>query len=1188
MNEPPTSPVLRQLRRDGDAYRFLLSEGDLAVLLIADTVEDCNDAACRLLGRSRKALLGFPPLELSPETQPDGSDSATGARQRMESALAGLPQWSEWRFRRGDGTTVDTLVHVEAVRVDGARRLMLRVRDISDLQRAEVALAETELRLKQILDNSTRAVVFAKDLAGRYLFVNHAFERLAGRPQSEIVGRTTGEIFANEFAAQLRRNDQKVIRKRRALEFEEQVPVNGEPRTMLGTKFPLFDRGGEPYAVCGISTDITDRKRAEESMRRAAIAVSTAEGEGVFRELTRSLAAILGVDIAFIALPVPEDRCRLRMLAFHVDGRTIEHFEYSLAGTPCETVIGREYRVYPSGLQALFPMDEDFQRMGAESYAGHPLNDAHGQPLGLISVVSRRPLSNPGLVESMLKIFAARVVTEIERMRSDEALRASQEQYLAIFAASADGLALLDADGRIVDANPAFTALYGFSLEELLGTSPKDLVAPESGEVCDRILAAPTDPVTFTGECRALRRGGEPFDVELRGVPMHYRGRPHRLVIVRDITERKTGERALRRSEDRMRATVEAALDPIVIMDADGNIVEFNPAAESAFGHARSAVIGRSLAEVLIPERLRDAHTHGLLRYRESGHGPYIGKRIEVSAIRSDGSEFPVELAIDVAEGPEGKLFVGYLRDITERRRADAALRTSESQYRAVFNAWADALVLRDAEFRIVDVNQTYETFTGRSRDEVLGIDRVLANPPGVDERVKALHGRVLAGEPIQLETQILHVDGTARDLELRGVPIRHQGRPHVLYIGRDITERKRAESERLALEAQLRQAQKMEAIGHLTGGIAHDFNNILTSILGYLVLAIELEVDRPGSKVTRYLEQAQRASQRARDLIQQMLTFSRGQRGDREPVLLPTLIEDSNGLLHSTLSSSVELEIRMQRDLPATLADPVQIEQVLLNLCINARDAMSGAGRIGVAVGTSTHEGRPCSSCRQPVRGRFVELAVQDSGPGIASEVLDRMFEPFFTTKEVGKGSGMGLSMVHGIIHQHGGHVLVDSTPGHGATFRVLFVPLADQPAAETVTATRGNKPARRTQLEGRVLVVDDETMVGEFMAELLSSWGLAVTVKASPVEAERWFADNPDRVDLVVTDQTMPRLTGLELACRLTTERPELPVILYTGYGEDITAEQMTCNGVVALVKKPVEPSRLLELLRAHLPHA
>jgi CheY-like chemotaxis protein len=340
---------------------------------------------------------------------------------------------------------------------------------------------------------------------------------------------------------------------------------------------------------------------------------------------------------------------------------------------------------------------------------------------------------------------------------------------------------------------------------------------------------------------------------------------------------------------------------------------------------------------------------------------------------------------------------------------------------------------------------------------------------------------------------------------------------------------------------------------------------------------------------VTRYLEQARLASSRARDLIQKMLTFSRGTRSEMRPLSLAPVVKESIKLLRPTLPSTLELKTQLESDLPAVRADAGQIGQVLLNLCINARDATPGnSGTIRLGLRCVEDLESTCSSCRQRVeRATFLELSVQDSGTGIAQPVLDRMFEPFFSTKETGKGSGMGLATVHGIVHEHGGHILVDTAVGRGSVFRVLLPVLPQQAStAKPERAMRGVSGRPQERFTGSVLVVEDEELVAEFMSDLLQSWGLAVVVKHNPAEAEALLADGNAYFDLVVTDYTMPGGTGLELACRLSANRHELPIILYTGYGEDVSDEDLRRCGVRALLKKPIEPAAFLAVLRGCLP--
>src|SRR5262245_41385555 len=354
--------------------------------------------------------------------------------------------------------------------------------DHSQLERDLARLRETEITLQQILDNTTTVRVFAKDLDGRYLFVNRAFEQHAGRPRSEIVGRTMAEIAPPGIVEGLRANDRRVIESGRALEAEEANVIRGEPRTMLANKFPLIGPDGRPYAVCGISIDITERKRFAEALHRAALAVSSAGGPQVFEGLARALAEALDVDAVMIAVFTGEDRARMRTLATWLDGRSLRSFEYDLAKTPCAGVVGREFRFVGQGVQPEFAPGTMFQSLGFDSYAAYALNDAAGNQLGLIAALDRGPMTNRELAEALLKIFAARAAAELERARAEEALRHSEASYRSIFEASEDPIFVHDWDtGRILDVSPKAAEVYGYSREEMRRLSLGEVSANEPG-----------------------------------------------------------------------------------------------------------------------------------------------------------------------------------------------------------------------------------------------------------------------------------------------------------------------------------------------------------------------------------------------------------------------------------------------------------------------------------------------------------------------------------------------------------------------------------------------------------------------------------------------------------------------------------------------------------------------------------
>jgi nitrogen-specific signal transduction histidine kinase/CheY-like chemotaxis protein len=383
-------------------------------------------------------------------------------------------------------------------------------------------------------------------------------------------------------------------------------------------------------------------------------------------------------------------------------------------------------------------------------------------------------------------------------------------------------------------------------------------------------------------------------------------------------------------------------------------------------------------------------------------------------------------------------------------------------------------------------------------------------------------------------------------------------------------------------VRSRMRQGQKLEAIGQLTGGIAHDFNNILASVMGYVVLAEERVTDAGDTRTVDYLGQALASCRRARDLIQQMLTFSRGGRGEPRALSLAGVVRDALPMLRSALPSTLAIEVDCDDRVPAVWIDEVQAHQVLLNLAINARDAMPGGGALRIGVVQTDVRDAACASCRVSVSGTFVELRVNDSGHGMEPALMERIFDPFFTTKAPGKGTGMGLSMVHGIVHEHRGHIVVESQPGQGCTFRILLPAIAAAPAASAQAAAR---PVTRAQLSGRVLLVDDEPSVLAVMRETLRSWGLDVDDFSSAEAAEAGFVRDPARHDLLITDHAMPLVTGIELAARLRAHRPGLPWLLCTGYADATTVARARSGGATAVLRKPTERSDLRAAIEAAL---
>ncbi|MCF6337576.1 MAG: PAS domain S-box protein [Gammaproteobacteria bacterium] len=410
------------------------------------------------------------------------------------------------------------------------------------------------------------------------------------------------------------------------------------------------------------------------------------------------------------------------------------------------------------------------------------------------------------------------------------------------------------------------------------------------------------------------------------------------------------------------------------------------------------------------------------------------------------------------------------------------------------------------------------------------------------------------------------------------------------VYI-QDVSEYKRLKLEHQRMEKQVQQAQKMDAIGQLTAGIAHDFNNILASINGYTDLALTRCVGEGQEKLQEYLEQVYKAGERARDLIQQMMAYSRNNEADMTDLDPRPLIRETVKMLHSTLPASLQLTFDSPPDdehININM-EPVQLQQMVMNLCVNARDAMHGKGRLDLRLEIIHHQcPLECTSCHETIQGDYVALSVRDSGDGMAPDVLAHLFEPFFTTKDVGEGTGLGLSVVHGIMHDHQGHILVESQAGQGAVFYLLFPRLTEDAVTEHTQVAIAHKPTESsdapsvtTVVGKRILVVDDEPSVLGFLQAWLKRKGFEVQAYGDSHEAWNYFETHQDEVDLLITDQTMPGITGRELIQKVLTLQPRLPTVLCSGYTDQISAEQTAKLGIRHFAEKPFDHKKLLGVI-------
>lgn len=684
----------------------------------------------------------------------------------------------------------------------------------------------------------------------------------------------------------------------------------------------------------------------------------------------------------------------------------------------------------------------------------------------------------------------------------------------------------------------------------------------------------------------------------------------------------KAAETALLQSQERNRAIVDTALDGVITIDSTGIVTDWNAQATAIFGWSREEALGRALVEMIIPERDRQSYEQGIREFLRTGTGAILNRRVEVAAHHRDGWELPVELAVSPAKIGDAYIFSAFIRDITDRRRAERRL---ASQY-AVTRVLAESATLEEAVPKIIQaigVSLEWELGVFWRMDKAKGVLRcldqwqmpslqaepfILATWEYVFARGEGLPGRIWASGKSAWVTDVA-VDSSfprrevAREVGLHGAfgfPVRvgseiegvielfsrqvQQPDDELLKMVEDIGlkigqfgEGARAERVLRETEAQLRQAQKMEAVGRLAGGVAHDFNNLLTVIRGYS----ELLLSRLPSAdpMRKDMEEIKKAADRATGLTRQLLAFSRRQFIAAKVLDLNALVANMDGMLRRLLGEDiVELCAELDSQVGAIKADPGQIEQVIMNLAVNARDAMPKGGRLTIETKNVTIGTGGCQDAVGVEPGSYVRLAVCDTGHGMDAEIQSHLFEPFFTTKEQGKGTGLGLSTAYGIVKQSGGSIIVESTLGQGTAFRIYF-PRVEQEVQGLAGVIDTSEPVHGRET---ILLVEDEPSVRGLVHETLRLHGYTVLEARHGIEALLTGTRYGGPIHLLLTDVVMPQMSGPEVAEKLLIVRPGIKVLYMSGYPDHPVFDQGGVSREASFLAKPFSPNVLAKKVR------
>ncbi|MEN3304143.1 MAG: hypothetical protein V7603_345 [Micromonosporaceae bacterium] len=764
------------------------------------------------------------------------------------------------------------------------------------------------------------------------------------------------------------------------------------------------------------------------------------------------------------------------------------------------------------------------------------------------------------------------------------AVLAERRELAAIVQSSHDAIMGKTLDGVITSWNAGAERLYGYRAAAVIGRHADLLVPPDqrahealtlrriaNGE---RVEQYDTERIRVDGSVVTVARTVSPITDptgHIVGVAS----------VSRDVSERQ-------RAEVKFRGLLEAAPDAIVGVNRHGRIELVNAQAERLFGYARDELLGQPV-EMLVPEYARGLHPGHRRRYSAQPQPRPMGAGMQLAGRRKDGSQFPAEISLSAIQTEDGVLVSAAIRDVSERTRA-------EVKVRGLLEAAPDAIVGVTPDGAITLVNAQAERLFGYHRDELLGQPIEILVPDRVRQQHPAHRSGYFAhpqprpmGAGMQLAAR--RKDGTEFPAEISLSALDTEDGPVVSAAIRDVTERLevQAERERLKtaaererLEAQLHQSQRLESLGQLAGGVAHDFNNLLAVMLNYTTFIAEEITNAAAQDGERWrqvchdIAQVQRAGERATELTHQLLAFGRREVVRPQVLNLNTVVAEIDTLLRRTLGEHIQLHTTLTPDLWPVLADPGQLEQVLVNLAVNARDAMSDGGTLSIDTTNLTIDGTTSAHPSLPA-GRHVKLRVADTGTGMPPEIAERVFEPFFTTKPKGEGSGLGLATVYGIITQAGGHAQIRSSPGAGTAFTALLPATDRQPHSIT-------QPTRRHRGHGgeTILVVEDEPALREVTRRILTRNGYHVLTAGNGPEALKTAEHTTEQIHLLLTDVIMPHMLGKELATTIRDLRPNIRVLYMSGYAQPVLASQGTLDPGVTLVEKPFSEPTLLDKIR------
>jgi two-component system cell cycle sensor histidine kinase/response regulator CckA len=1026
---------------------------------------------------------------------------------------------------------LSTFANQAAMAIENARLYEQAQQEITERKRAIEALRQSEERYRRLVELSFNAIAVHRE--GKIVYINAAGAELLGASNpEEIVGKPILDFVHPDSLEIAKARVLQTMEGRLAPLIEEKlIRLDGTSVDAEVLAIPITYQGQSAVQV--VVRDVTERKQAEEAYRV------------LVEHSLQGLAILQGNSVVFANPAITE-----------VLGYTIEEL-MSLSPEEMRAVVHSEDQAFVWGRYQ-------------DRLEGKPVPPRY----------EFRMMRKDGTV-CWMEMFSSRIeyggkpaiqaafVDVTERKRAEEALTHERDLLHALMDNIPDTIYFKDAASRFTRINRAQAQVLGVAPEEVIGKTDFDFFTVEHA----RDAYADEQEIVKSGQplidkVEKIRRADGQFRwVSATKVPiMDREGRVTGIVgISRDITERRRAEDALRKSETLFHSLIESLPQNIFSKDLEGRFTFANQRYCMTEGKSLTDILGKTDFDLHPPELAK--------KYRENDHRVIETEQIFETVEEYQpmgGDRFYAQMIKTPVYDSKGQVtgILGIFWDITERKRAEEALRDSEERYRALYEDNPSMYFTVDTEGTVLSVNQFGAEQLGYTVEELIG-KSVLDVFYRKDKEAVLEQFAACLQNPAQIahwefrkvrkDGSMLWVKETAR--AMRGA----DGDTVVLIVCEDITERKR-------LEEQLRQAQKMEAIGTLAGGIAHDFNNLLTPIGGFAELLMWKTPE--DSQQHEYLRQIKVAAERAATLTHQLLTLARRVQVEVRPLSLNSVVHEVIGLLERTIDKAIAIEPHLADDLATVEGDAGQLHQVLLNLCLNARDAMPDGGQLIIETQNMTLSKAEARTVLDLDAGQYVLLRVTDTGIGMDAEAQQHLFEPFFTTKE--QGRGLGLAMVYGIVRGHGGTIHVYSELGQGSTFKV-YLPVASHPA-------EGVAPEKAEAMGGieTVLVVDDEEPVRALLQRILEEGGYTVLLARDGIEAMELYAERSTEIDLVVLDIIMPRMGGRKTYERLREINPEVKVLLTSGYSEEGQAQDILAAGARGFLQKPYDLHAVLAKVR------